>query len=216
MNSKRQTVWLVSMLSLMVVLSAYYLFTDDVNNMQVGSDNVKTQELKLDATAVTGKGQTTGAASGAQGSSTGAAKLDQASSAAAQKKTDDQVLQQVSAKALKGDDYFIDLQIRKTQEMAKLSEQLMSVVTNSKQNTEAVTKAYEDMFKLEQHQVKMTSLEDKLNANYRNSVVVQDGAKWKVIVQADKLQKSEAVSIIDMAMKELGVGADKLSVEFKK
>lgn len=29
MNNKRQTIWLVSMLSLMVVLSAYYLFTDD-------------------------------------------------------------------------------------------------------------------------------------------------------------------------------------------
>ena len=29
MNKKRQTVWLVSMLSIMVVLSAYYLFTDD-------------------------------------------------------------------------------------------------------------------------------------------------------------------------------------------
>ncbi|WDH81327.1 SpoIIIAH-like family protein [Paenibacillus urinalis] len=29
MKNKRQTIWLVSMLSLMVVLSAYYLFTDD-------------------------------------------------------------------------------------------------------------------------------------------------------------------------------------------
>lgn len=29
MNGKRQTIWLVSMLSLMVVLSAYYLFTED-------------------------------------------------------------------------------------------------------------------------------------------------------------------------------------------
>ncbi|HEY2493897.1 MAG TPA: SpoIIIAH-like family protein [Paenibacillus sp.] len=29
MNNKRQTIWLVSMLSLMVVLSAYYLFTED-------------------------------------------------------------------------------------------------------------------------------------------------------------------------------------------
>ena len=29
MNNKRQTIWLVSMLSLMVILSAYYLFTED-------------------------------------------------------------------------------------------------------------------------------------------------------------------------------------------
>lgn len=37
MNAKRQTIWLVSMLSLMVVLSAYYLFTEDVNNLQLSS-----------------------------------------------------------------------------------------------------------------------------------------------------------------------------------
>lgn len=33
MNSKRQTVWLVSMLGLMVVLSAYYLFTDEAEQI---------------------------------------------------------------------------------------------------------------------------------------------------------------------------------------
>ena len=42
MNTKRQTVWLVSMLSLMVILSAYYLFTEDVN---------KSDDLLTDGTA---------------------------------------------------------------------------------------------------------------------------------------------------------------------
>ena len=37
MNAKRQTIWLVSMLSLMVVLSAYYLFTEDVNKLDLAS-----------------------------------------------------------------------------------------------------------------------------------------------------------------------------------
>ncbi|OAB44151.1 SpoIIIAH-like family protein [Paenibacillus glacialis] len=35
MNNKRQTIWLVSMLSLMVVLSAYYLFTEDSGTSKV-------------------------------------------------------------------------------------------------------------------------------------------------------------------------------------
>jgi stage III sporulation protein AH len=34
-KKNKQTVWLVSMLSLMVVLSAYYLFTDDMNTKKI-------------------------------------------------------------------------------------------------------------------------------------------------------------------------------------
>lgn len=54
MNTKRQTIWLVSMLSLMVVLSAYYLFTEDTPSpLQETADNVRMEEqLKGDATEV--------------------------------------------------------------------------------------------------------------------------------------------------------------------
>ncbi|MEW9699135.1 SpoIIIAH-like family protein [Paenibacillus sp. SI8] len=50
MNAKRQTIWLVSMLSLMVVLSAYYLFTEDVNKLDLASTDTaaQTQEVKID------------------------------------------------------------------------------------------------------------------------------------------------------------------------
>jgi stage III sporulation protein AH len=50
MNAKRQTIWLVSMLSLMVVLSAYYLFTEDVNKLDLASKETatKSQEVKID------------------------------------------------------------------------------------------------------------------------------------------------------------------------
>lgn len=54
MNTKRQTIWLVSMLSLMVVLSAYYLFTEDTSAPAKQTvDNVRTEQmLKGDATEV--------------------------------------------------------------------------------------------------------------------------------------------------------------------
>lgn len=49
MKSKRQTVWLVSMLSLMVVLSAYYLFTEDapVTPKTADGQQVTTMEKEL-------------------------------------------------------------------------------------------------------------------------------------------------------------------------
>ncbi|MBD0380724.1 SpoIIIAH-like family protein [Paenibacillus sedimenti] len=54
MNAKRQTIWLVSMLSLMVVLSAYYLFTEDVNKLDLAATDsaAKPQEVKIDMTQV--------------------------------------------------------------------------------------------------------------------------------------------------------------------
>lgn len=60
MNNKRQTIWLVSMLSLMVILSAYYLFTEDsgkatppvadstqASNQKSGTNAKTTDELVL-------------------------------------------------------------------------------------------------------------------------------------------------------------------------
>ncbi|KPV55275.1 hypothetical protein QJ48_34035, partial [Paenibacillus sp. A3] len=50
MNSKRQTIWLVSMLSLMVVLSAYYLFTEDVGNVEVTGTTPKEMTISAGQT----------------------------------------------------------------------------------------------------------------------------------------------------------------------
>jgi stage III sporulation protein AH len=45
LQAKKQTIWLVSMLSLMVVLSAYYLFTDDV---KTSTNHPKWDQMVID------------------------------------------------------------------------------------------------------------------------------------------------------------------------
>lgn len=80
MNGKRQTIWLVSMLSLMVVLSAYYLFTEDsgpktavdtaiqAENTTPGAvtvseeDGIVVNEVVTDGQVVQNAGQETGTA----------------------------------------------------------------------------------------------------------------------------------------------------------
>lgn len=58
MNNKRQTIWLVSMLSLMVILSAYYLFTDDSGPAAPPvADSTQANGLKLDGGAQAGGGE---------------------------------------------------------------------------------------------------------------------------------------------------------------
>ena len=60
MNTKRQTVWLVSMLSLMVVLSAYYLFTQDVESPDVLTDGSQTEQAAQNATEAAAKRRRSG------------------------------------------------------------------------------------------------------------------------------------------------------------
>ena len=58
MNNKRQTIWLVSMLSLMVILSAYYLFTDDSGPAAPPvADSTQANGKKLDGSTQAGGGE---------------------------------------------------------------------------------------------------------------------------------------------------------------
>ncbi|GAB6929863.1 hypothetical protein JCM10914A_38460 [Paenibacillus sp. JCM 10914] len=49
MNNKRQTIWLVSMLSLMVILSAYYLFTDTDSKTPPVAESTQVDQKGTDA-----------------------------------------------------------------------------------------------------------------------------------------------------------------------
>ena len=254
MNAKRQTVWLVSMLSLMVVLSAYYLFTEDVNKVDLtSSQDLTSKEIKVDTqeTAAAPSGQTapatnsTGAgdkasadASQSSGSSAsaqqqGAQQADPAGKETAQASqqaagadkqaaqssgtdslTDQQILQKVASQATSGSDYFASMAMKRDEEISKKTEQLLSIIGDSKQNTDAVAKAYDEMRKIEDQEAKVTSLEDSLAKDYSNAIVMQDNDKWKVTVQSQKLEKSQAASILDQVMNELNVGPDKVSVQY--
>ncbi|WP_248925302.1 SpoIIIAH-like family protein [Paenibacillus hamazuiensis] len=261
MNAKRQTVWLVSMLSLMVVLSAYYLFTEDVNQLEFTGTGVKQgSEIKVttnehstsgteakssgagtDAAADAKAAAPTDAKTDAKASSTGTvdaskqnagaadskassvktdAKTDSKSTAAQTQtgtdaaKSDAKILDQVKAQATSGSDFFVSQQLKRNEEMGKQTEKLMTIITDSKQNTEAVSKAYEDLRKLEDKEAKITNLEESLMKDFPQVFVNEEASKWKIVVQTNKLEKSQAVSIVDKVMKEMSVGPENIVVQY--
>lgn len=257
MNSKRQTIWLVSMLSLMVVLSAYYLFTEDVNNLDfnaTGSKEPSAKEIVVNTNDLNGKQNSaattpsdakTGAASSeakqpaaetakpdskASGTKTDApsdakansnAKPDaQAKDQTASKSNeqvspaDAKVLQQVSAQAKSGTDYFINLSLKRNEEMSKQIEKWMAIQTDTKQTQEASAAAAAEIKKIQDNEAKITNLEDSLMKDFPQAVVMEEASKWKVTVQSNKLEKSQAVSIVDKVMQEMGVGPDKIVVQY--
>lgn len=249
MNAKRQTIWLVSMLSLMVVLSAYYLFTEDVNKLDLASTNAvsQSQEVKIDMSQVdpatgtkTDVKATTGAAAGTTATTktdtkattpqtstkTDAATTTQqdssktttkdTSKATTTSKTDDQVLKQVEeqAKTTSAQDYFTNEQVKQNDYFSKTSSDLMAIILDTKKTPEAIAKATNDLNTLSDLQEKIDNLQDLLVQDFPQAIINQDGNKWKVTVQSDKLEKSQGVSIVDMVVKELGAAPENIKIQY--
>ena len=233
MNTKRQTIWLVSMLSLMVVLSAYYLFTGNANNLNLNPQNQQAGgNVKVDTQNVTGQmndaassaaADSSAVQSNAQSSSAQAGTQSNAQSSSAQAGTqsnalssaDQKVLSTVQNQGKSGSDFFIAEEMKRTDQVSKESDQLISII-NSNKSTDAVNEAYNKLTLLQDNEAKVTNLEDELSQDFANAIVVQENNNWKVMVQADHLEKSQAVSIIDKVVTELNVHPEQVSVQYVK
>ncbi len=203
MNAKRQTIWLVSMLSLMVILSAYYLFTEDVNSIDLTSSKSQQDDIKVmtqqsnSQLNIDAKG--TNVNTNAINSSSG-------------QLTDQQVLKQLAAQGASGSDFMYQMQMKRNDDLKVQTDKLFTIINDSKKSDEEVKKAYEQLDKIQQNQQKTQDIEEALGKQFRNVIVTQDGNKYRVTVQSDKLERSQSVSIIDLVMNQLKVTADKVEV----
>lgn len=259
MNNKRQTIWLVSMLSLMVILSAYYLFTEDVGKSDLtaqqqqtasdatGASGTATGDDGVQITAVDGVGGLTDGATGQDQAASGdgaatspkpsatpgtpgkdkdasaspdtgaesgqeaAASPDSGKDGAAPK--DEAVLKGMNN--LSGREYFDDIQLKREQAASKAYEDLNKILGDSSKSQEEAAAAAEEQARITATEERIASLQEKLQLDYENAVVQSvDNDKYEVIVQADKLDSKQAVKIVKLATKELGVTPDAVAVQF--
>jgi stage III sporulation protein AH len=214
MNSKRQTIWLVSMLSLMVVLSAYYLFTEDASKLNSVKDASQIENIKIDTTETTSDSTAkTDKITQSNTKEKADVEAKAKSEATAKQLTDADVLEKVAQQGKSSDDYFMAQQMQRNDNLAKQTQNLMTIITDSKQNTEAVTKAYDDLHVIQTRTEKLNGIEEELMKDYPNVIVTEDANKYKVVLQDDKLEKSQAVSIVDLVMNELSVGPENISIQ---
>ncbi|MBB6635529.1 SpoIIIAH-like family protein [Cohnella thailandensis] len=243
MNNRRQTIWLVSMLSLMVILSAYYLFTEDVHpagqpvhqeaqteeqaagessgvtitqiETAPGKEGTTTDGTATDGTA-TDEPTTDGAATKEEDAVAGADNEDESATADPAEsgtKSDEEVIQGMTS--LTGREYFDDAQLRRMEFYDKEEERLNAIIADNKNySAEETSAAVEDLSRLDAVEQKITSLEEKLTTDYENAVVEEENSNFKVVVQADKLDKAQAVAILDLAAKELEVTPNQLTVQY--
>ncbi|GAB2692965.1 SpoIIIAH-like family protein [Paenibacillus thermoaerophilus] len=194
MNAKRQTVWLVSMLSLMVVLSAYYLFTEDMSE-SAPAETVNVEEIQIDASELD------------------KAQADALKAAAGQ--SESEILKQAQAKAHSGAELISSLKSQHREALSKRVEQLSAILSDTKKTKEETAKAREEIDLLEQQEQIIDHLEDTLMADYQfaDAAVVQDSGKWTVYLNEPTIEKSEVASIAVMVMKELKARPEQISVK---
>ncbi|WP_127575076.1 SpoIIIAH-like family protein [Paenibacillus barengoltzii] len=261
MKSKRQTIWLVSMLSLMVILSAYYLFTeegpqpattadgqqvattnngmnstegDDVILSEVTTDGTENSSTITDDTTVADQTEQstdesnneitdiaqeddTATSTDTQTADAGKASGNTAAADNGQKETttDEDVLSQLEAQGVSSTDTLNAYQFARAQENMKKQEELMKAI-NENESLEEAAMAQQELSALEEKEAKIYDIEERLKQQYANAVVQEADDKYKVVVISEKMEAKEAVSIMDLVIKELGVSQDKVSVQYVK
>lgn len=226
MNNKRQTIWLVSMLSLMVILSAYYLFTEDV----APTDNASsTQQTELvDAGKASGANpdgivvtevegiteEIPGAETdGALGEAGPGVVADPNQTETESVSPEDEAVIKGMAN-LKGSQMLDQTAKERMEIVSKRAEDLSAIIADAKVSQEELSKAAEELYRLEDTDERITSLQEKLLQDFDNAVVSEEDTNFKVIVLSDKLEKKQAVGIIDMAIKELNITPDRVTVQY--
>ncbi|WP_054957700.1 SpoIIIAH-like family protein [Paenibacillus dakarensis] len=243
MNNKRQTIWLVSMLSLMVVLSAYYLFTEDsgttappvadsaqVSN-QEGMNTASVEELVTNEvipenkTNDLGAGEVSGSSANNKNAKSEKAadpkdpKVDanvNESKSGETVKTEEDVLKQMAANTNSAASKLESYMLDRANENTKLHDELMTKLGNQESSAEETAQVTEQLKKLEEREEILLSLEEELQQKFENAVVKEENGRYNVVVLGEKLDNKGAADIVDKVMSELKVGQDKVSVQLVK
>ncbi|MFF2286347.1 SpoIIIAH-like family protein [Peribacillus butanolivorans] len=193
---KKQTVWLLTMLSLVVVLSVYYLTAPEENaaDMTATEQTESKTESKMESKTES------------KTESKGETKSD--------KETSSKNAAGSSVTIASGDE-FESLRMQIEDERAKLNEELTVKMGNTELSAEEREDAYAKIEQLSETKVKENIIENLIVAmDYNAALVRVDGTDVKVSVKADKQSKTEANNIIRLVRKEVD-DAQNVVVDFQ-
>lgn len=188
MKFNRQKIWFFSMIAIMLVLSAYYLFSEDAQDRIDGSKTVQsTVDGALDEQLTVGH---------------------------VSEVSDQQVIEKLESENT--EDFFTAYHMKQRDSLAKETDKYMKIITNPESSTQAISEAMTAMQQLEDKSEQVTELEEKLQQHFADVVVEENQNKWNVIVQSSELKPEQAVHIVQMATDHLKVAPDRVSVQYRQ
>jgi stage III sporulation protein AH len=187
MQMSKQTVWLVTMLTLMVVLSAYYIVTGPVQPANEVTKQSKSGNIDVSIKSVD------------PGS-------DQPASATT-----------TSKESIKGtSDYFVGYQLQRSALRQKMTEEWMKVLTNPDASKSELQEAQAKMDQLIKVDKKESVVEELIRKEgFPDAVVVTNDSHIDVVVQSKDLTREQAVKLISLVKDQMDVMPLNVSVAYR-
>ncbi|NGQ94713.1 SpoIIIAH-like family protein [Brevibacillus sp. SYP-B805] len=203
---RKQTVWLLTMLAVMVVLSGYYLVKGP--NEQVPAVSEEQQDSALGDVQVDTK-QTDQPAPEAAPAEADTATLETPAPKSSEQK-------EAATLADTPSDVFQGYKLKRDALLQKDKDEQMAIMMNPEATPQAVAEAkakYEELSTVEQATM---TIEEMLKASgYKDAVVSVQDQKVTVIVQKENLTAGEVVDIIAQVKQHLNVSGSNVSVQYK-
>ncbi|MGG1660140.1 SpoIIIAH-like family protein [Brevibacillus sp. NRS-1366] len=216
---RKQTVWLLTMLAVMVVLSGYYLVKGPQDQVPTSGNQpavqkqeqisgVVVESKQVDpapkATPVNGKNDNKEQA--AQPTDTPAATPDVATQTAGTA---------VVPVADTPSEVFQGYKMKREAQVQQQKDEQLAIMSNADSTPQAVAEAKAKYEELSTQDNATMNVEEMLKASgYQDAVVFVQGDKVTVIVQKEKLSANEAVEIIAGVKQHMNVPATNINVKF--
>lgn len=191
---KKQTVWLLTMLSLVVVLSVYYITTpeNNPNDVAMEQDEQQKDNEKENENVETSTENKDGA------------------SVTVEEDEDGNVISSVSS-----DDMFAALRLEIDEHRSKIRSNLEAQAASTELTADQKLKAYDELKKLEDIESKEKIIEMLIKGNnYEDALVRVEGDKIKITVKSKESSKQQANEILRLVRSELGE-LQNVAVEFE-
>lgn len=184
---RKQTVWLITMLSLLIVLSVYYLMSPGSGEVALipDEDEERQEQIEGDENQEESEGDGTNDPQ-TETSSEGDLDVD------------------VSTDELSPHELFTTIRLEKEDARSEMKEQLSSIVASSSATTEEKNEAMEEMYALQTAAQKETILEEmiKQEKGFQDVLVRTDEEVVQIRVIAEELSKTDANHIMQLARDE--------------
>ncbi|OMD34243.1 SpoIIIAH-like family protein [Paenibacillus odorifer] len=130
-------------------------------------------------------------------------------------KNDKEILDEVASQSVSASSMFTNYLYEREQKNLKNQQDLLALINDMDKTPADNAVAQEQLLNLEEKESKITGIEEQLQQKYGEAIVKEEaGDSYKVVVLSDKLDVKQAVSIVDLVMKELSVSQDKISVQY--
>ena len=202
---KKQTVWLLTMLSLVVVLSVYYITSPEQQQNELAAVDEKqeqekeTEQGQEEQEKVQDQGQETVQNQGQEQKieqEQGKVEGDSVSIGT----EDEQIITNAA-----GDEVFETLRMQLEEERSQMKEDLESTIASTDLPAEDRSQAKEQMDELNEIAQKEVLLETLIKAmDYEDVLVRADDEQVNITVKAEKQSKAEANKIIQTVRSEMG------------